>query len=69
MKFETEAYAETIKATAELIETGMTLIQSKEYKEKIIGNFTKASCFWTWPFRASFEAWYSRTLEATLSRG
>jgi hypothetical protein len=69
MKFETEAYAETIKATAELTEIGTTLIQSKEYKERIIGNFTKASYFWTWPFRASLEAWYSRALETALSRG
>lgn len=67
MKFETEAYAETIKATVELIETGTTLVQSKEYKERMIGNFTKASYFWTWPFRTSLETWYSRALEAALS--
>lgn len=69
MKFETEAYAETIKATAELTEIGTTLVQSKEYKERIIGNFTKASYFWTWPFQTSLEAWYSRALADALSRG
>ncbi|MFA5202890.1 MAG: hypothetical protein WC708_00540 [Lentisphaeria bacterium] len=69
MKFETEAYAETIKATAELTEIGAALVQSKEYKEKIIKNFTEASYFWTWPFRASLEAWYSRALSAALTKG
>jgi hypothetical protein len=66
MKFETEAYAETLKAMAELTETGKDLIQSKEYKERIISHFTTASYFWTWPFRKNLEAWYARALEAAI---
>jgi hypothetical protein len=69
MKFETEAYAETLKAKVELTETGKDVIQSKEYKERVIGHFIKASYFWTWPFRKNLEIWYTRAVADALTKG
>lgn len=67
MKFEMEAYAETIKATCELYVTGIGLVQTPEVKANMVGHFTKAEYFWMWPFKKRVEAWYDETVRKVIS--
>lgn len=63
--FEKEAYAESIRAAAEV--WGPDYPASDHYREYIIGQFTGASYGWMWPFPRSLTRWYERVL-ATLPR-
>ena len=61
MKFEREAYEETLRAMVDLFQVdGRILIQSKEYRAQILSFFLGPSYFWMWPFRTSMEAWYDQ---------
>lgn len=62
MKFEMEAYVETIKAVLELNENGKELIQSKEYKEHFFKYFTNASYVYMWPFKKTLEKWWEKDI-------
>ena len=64
--FEKEAYAETIRAAAEVY--GPDYPRGTDYRRAIIDQFVGPSYGWMWPFRASLERWYDRVL-ATLDRG
>ena len=67
MKFEREAYEETLRAIHE--ESGIVQLRNdKKLRESIISNFTTAKYFWMWPFRRSIEKWYDDTL-TLLSKG
>jgi hypothetical protein len=55
-RFEKEAYAETLRASAEVY--GLEHIRAESMRERIIGQFTSASYGWMWPFRQSMERWY-----------
>ena len=68
MKFEQEAYAESLKATVELLVMGEQLIQTEEWRERYIGYFTQASYFWTWPWRKSVEKWFDSAVKAALGK-
>lgn len=59
-RFEKEAYAESIRATAEVY--GRDAAQSAKLREHIIGQFTGASYGWMWPFRAHMERWYAEVV-------
>jgi hypothetical protein len=63
-RFEKEAYAETIRAAAEV--WGPDRPRSDGYREYVIGQFTGASYGWMWPFRRSLSRWYDEIL-ASLS--
>ncbi len=62
-RFEMEAYAESIRAAAEV--WGADHPRGDAYRRHIIDQFTGPSYGWMWPFRAGVERWYDRVL-ATL---
>ena len=58
--FEKEAYAETVRAAAEV--WGPEFPRRAAYRQYVIDQFTGASYGWMWPFRASLERWYDGVL-------
>jgi hypothetical protein len=58
--FEKEAYAESIRAAAEV--WGPAHPRLPSFRNHIIQQFTGASYGWMWPFRRSIERWYDRIL-------
>lgn len=58
--FEREAYAESIRAAAEV--WGRAHVERASYRAYIVEQFTSASYGWMWPFRASLERWYDGVL-------
>lgn len=62
-RFEMEAYAETIRAAAEVY--GLEYVRGSEHRAYVVDQFLSASYGWMWPFRGSLERWYDRVL-ATL---
>ncbi len=65
-KFEQEAYAESIRAAADV--WGRDYPRRADYRAHLIAQFTGASYGWMWPFRASLERWYDGIL-ASLPAG
>src|SRR5206468_11958745 len=61
-RFEKEAYAESIRAAAEV--WGPAYARSLDYRNRVIEQFLGPSYGWMWPFRASIERWYDRVLES-----
>src|SRR4051812_38426349 len=61
--FEKEAYAESIRAAADV--WGAEYPRRDEYRRYVIDQFMGASYGWMWPFRGGLERWYDRVL-ATL---
>ncbi|MBA3391757.1 MAG: hypothetical protein H0T89_03885 [Deltaproteobacteria bacterium] len=61
--FEKEAYAESIRAAAEV--HGSDYPRRTEYRNYVIDQFMGPSYGWMWPFRAGLERWYDQVL-ATL---
>jgi hypothetical protein len=61
--FEKEAYAESIRAAAEV--WGPAHPRRPAYRAHIIDQFLGPTYGWMWPFRASLERWYDEVL-ATL---
>jgi hypothetical protein len=59
-RFEQEAYAETIRAAAEV--HGPARPRDPYFRERIISQFTGPSYGWMWPFRRTLERWYDRVL-------
>jgi len=62
-RFEMEAYAESIRAAAEVWGPGEP--RRIEFREHVVSQFLGASYGWMWPFRRAVERWYDRVL-ATL---
>jgi hypothetical protein len=60
MRFEREAYAETIRASAEV--WGLAYASGHELRDHVIGAFVGAAYGWMWPFRRPLERWYDRVL-------
>jgi hypothetical protein len=60
-RLEWEAYAETLRATAELL--GREALHSAERREHIVSRFLSADYGWMWPFRGQVERWYQETLD------
>jgi hypothetical protein len=59
-RFEMEAYAESIRAAAEV--WGPDYPRRPEYRGHIVEQFVSASYGWMWPFRRSIERWYESVL-------
>jgi hypothetical protein len=55
-RLEWEAYAETIRATAELC--GLNAAKSAALRRHIVGRFTSGDYGWMWPFARQVERWY-----------
>lgn len=66
-RFEQEAYAESIRAAAEI--HGLEYVRGSEHREHVIGQFLGPSYGWMWPFRASLNRWYDRILATLEERG
>lgn len=58
--FEKQAYAETIRAAAEV--WGLDTVRDASYRDYVIGQFTGPSYGWMWPFRPGLERWYDQIL-------
>jgi hypothetical protein len=58
--FEKEAYAESIRAAAEV--WGIDYPRRSDYRRRVIEQFTGAAYGWMWPFRAGLERWYDQVL-------
>lgn len=59
-RLEWEAYAETLRATAEL--RGLDAARSKELRRRIVARFLGPDYGWMWPFRGQVERWYEAAL-------
>jgi hypothetical protein len=55
-RFEMEAYAETIRAAAEI--RGLGYVRGVEHRRYVIEQFIGPSYGWMWPFRKHLERWY-----------
>lgn len=62
MKFEREAYTETLHAYADLY--GVDSLSNKSMKEAVIRHFTSAEYFWMWPWRKGIERWFDDTVDS-----
>lgn len=60
MKFEKEAYEESLRVTA--LVAGVELLLTHAHRESYIQHFTTAQYFWMWPFRGSIGRWYDETV-------
>jgi hypothetical protein len=59
-RFEREAYAETVRAAAEV--HGPAHVRAPSFRDHILEQFTGPAYGWMWPFRGSLERWYDRVL-------
>lgn len=67
-KFEKEAYAETLRAIADLYEDGLQQIQSEACRADMVSNFTGPSYFWMWPFKKDINDWYDSVVLSIVMR-
>jgi hypothetical protein len=61
MRFERSAYAETIRASAEV--WGVDYATGRELRDHVIGAFVGPAYGWMWPFRRQLERWYDQVVE------
>ena len=61
-RIEWEAYAETLRATAEI--QGQAAVRDPALRRRIVGRFTGPDYGWMWPFRATVERWYDEVLRS-----
>ena len=66
-RFEKAAYAESIRAAAEV--WGIGYPQRASYRDHVIDQFMGPSYGWMWPFRPSLERWYDEILASIGDRG
>lgn len=59
MRFEQEAYAESMLAYAE--HYGWPALTNTDYRASIIAHFTTAQYLWMWPWKKSVDVWYRET--------
>lgn len=64
-RFEQEAYAETLAATAEIFGPDALDAEMKEY---VVEQFVGPAYAWMWPFRGAVERWYDRTVDELRRR-
>jgi hypothetical protein len=65
--FEKEAYAESIRASAEV--WGLDYPRRPEHRRSVIDQFTGAAYGWMWPFRRGLERWYDQVLASLPAPG
>ncbi len=66
MKFEREAYAESLMAAAELGQSPEVVL-GDSWKNMIVTSFTGPSYMWMWPFRKTIENWYDQAASVAVS--
>jgi hypothetical protein len=66
-RFEMEAYAESIRAAAEV--WGPSYPTANAYRTYVIDQFLGPSYGWMWPFRRSIERWYDGVVATLTARG
>jgi hypothetical protein len=66
-RFEQEAYAESIRAAAEV--WGAAYPARADYRRHIIEQFMGPSYGWMWPFRSALERWYDGVLSSLPASG
>lgn len=59
-RLEWEAYAETLRATAEVF--GLEAAEAPELRAHVVKQFTSAAYGWMWPFPRIVERWIDATL-------
>jgi hypothetical protein len=64
-RIEWEAYAETLRATAEL--RGMQSVEDPALRVRIVRQFTGAAYGWMWPFPRTVNRWYDETIDQIRS--
>jgi hypothetical protein len=70
MKFECEAYAESMKATVVAYgDHAPMMLKAPAFKTMMVNHFTSAEYFWMWPHRAQIEEWFDEAVEEALSSG
>jgi len=65
MKFEKEAYEETMYAVV-LVYDNDAAEMLRASRDHIVSHFTSATYFWMWPFKKSIERWYDASMENHL---
>ena len=65
-KLEWEAYAETLRATADY--EGKEAALSPDLRRKIVGRFTGGAYGWMWPFRGRVNRWYDQVIAEIVAR-
>lgn len=65
-KFEQEAYEESLKAMQEYY--GDAVLLDPTVKARMVGHFTSAEYFWTWPWNASISKWYDDAVGRLLQK-
>lgn len=66
-RLEWEAYAESIRAAAEV--WGPSHPRQPAFRAHVVAQFTGPSYGWMWPFRAHVERWYDEALAALDADG
>jgi hypothetical protein len=59
-RFEKQAYAETIRASAEV--WGLDHVRDQSFRDGILRQFTGPSYGWMWPFRRNLDNWFETVL-------
>ena len=59
-RFEKEAYAESIRAWAEVF--GPAYPRRPEIREHVLRQFTSGSYGWMWPFPRAFDRWFDEAM-------
>jgi hypothetical protein len=59
-RIEWEAYAETLRATAQY--AGLEAVRSPELRRYVVRQFTSGAYGWMWPFPRTVERWYDAAL-------
>lgn len=62
MKFEREAYTESLRAMVEYY--GKDAPTDPEVKENMLKHFTSAEYFWMWPWKKGLNKWYDETVKS-----
>lgn len=62
MRFEREAYTESLRAIVDLYPGGLELIRRADYRKRMLRHFTTSEYFWMWPFRKGLNRWFDATL-------
>lgn len=65
MKFEQEAYEESMRAVLEYF--GKEILLDPLYRSAMIEHFTTSQYFWTWPWKGRIEKWYDATVARLLA--
>jgi hypothetical protein len=65
MKFEKDAFEETIRATCEI--KGVEAIRDPRFKHRIVRSFTGPYYGWMWPFRSRINKWYDDVVDRIVN--